>query len=116
VSSTQGRVGLRLGFFENFRFRLGLGFCSTGLGWVSVFIFQKTRFSVGFWVFSKLKKKLEFFRQNCDERRKKSKKIIQFFKTYCKALGCNGGKNLGYTKKQPKSLMVNPYITKSFGY
>jgi hypothetical protein len=40
VSSTQGRVGLRLGFSENFRFRLGLGFCSTGLGWVSVFTFQ----------------------------------------------------------------------------
>jgi hypothetical protein len=31
-------------------------FCSTGLGWVSVLIFQKTGFSVGFWVFSKLKK------------------------------------------------------------
>jgi hypothetical protein len=60
VSSTQGQVGLRLGFSENFRFRLGLGFCSTGLGWVSVFIFQKTRFSVGFWVFSKLKKKWNF--------------------------------------------------------
>jgi hypothetical protein len=57
VSSTQGRVGFRLGFSENFWFRLGLGFYSTGLGWVSVFIFQKTGFSVGFWVFSKLKKK-----------------------------------------------------------
>jgi hypothetical protein len=56
VSSTQGRVGFRLGFSENFRFRLGLGFCSTGLGWVSVFIFQKTGFSVGFWVFSKKNK------------------------------------------------------------
>ncbi len=103
VSSTQGRVGLRLGFSENFRFRLGLGFCRTGLGWVSVFIFQKTRFSVGFWVFSKFKKKMEIFRQNCDERRKKSKKIIH---------------NLKLTKPwfHQKSLMVNPYITKSFGY
>jgi hypothetical protein len=61
VSSTQGRVELRLGFSENFRFRFGLGFCSTGLGWVSVFIFQKTRLSVGFCVFSKLKKKMEIF-------------------------------------------------------
>jgi hypothetical protein len=60
VSLTQGRVGLWLGFSENFRFRLGLGFCSTGLGWVSLFIFQKTRLSVGFWVFSKLKKKWKF--------------------------------------------------------
>jgi hypothetical protein len=30
VSSTQGRVGLRLGFSENFRFRLGLGFKISG--------------------------------------------------------------------------------------
>ncbi len=103
MSSTQGRVGLRLGFSENFRFRLGLGFCRTGLGWVSVFLFQKTRFSVGFWVFSKFKKKMEIFRQNCDERRKKFKKTIQIFKL---------------TKPwfRQKSLMVNPYITKSFGY
>jgi hypothetical protein len=35
---------------------------------------------------------------------------------YCKALGSNGGKNLCSTKNQPKSLMVNPYSTKSFGY
>jgi hypothetical protein len=90
VSSTQGRVGLRLGFSENFRFRLGLGFCSTGLGWVSVFIFQKTRFSV----FSNLKKKLEIFRQNCDERRKKSKKIIQFFKLIAKHWAAMVGKTL----------------------
>jgi hypothetical protein len=94
VSSTQGRVGLRLGFSENFRFRLGLGFCSTGLGWVSVFIFQKTRFSVGFWVFLKLNKKLEIFRQNCDERRKKSKKIIQFFKLIAKHWAAMAGKTL----------------------
>jgi hypothetical protein len=94
VSSTQGRVGLRLGFSENFRFRLGLGFCSTGLGWVSVFIFQKTRFSVGFWVFSKLKKKMVIFRQICDERRKKSKKIIQFFKLIAKHWAAMAGKTL----------------------
>jgi hypothetical protein len=31
-----------------------------GFGWVSVFIFQKTRFSVGFWVFSKFKKNGNF--------------------------------------------------------
>ncbi len=31
-------------------------------------------------------------------------------------MGCNGGKNLGSTKNQKKSLMVNPYSTKSFGY
>jgi hypothetical protein len=63
------------------------------------------------WVlgFFKLKKFLEIFRQNCDERRKKSKKIIQF-------LGCNGGKDLGSITNQPKSLIVNPYSTKSFGY
>jgi hypothetical protein len=37
------------------------------------------------WVlgFSKLKK-MEIFWQNCDERRKKSKKIIQFFKLIAK--------------------------------
>jgi hypothetical protein len=46
VSSTQGRVGLRLGFSENFRFRLGLGFG---------FYFSKN--PVFGWVFSKLKKK-----------------------------------------------------------
>ncbi len=37
MSSTQGRVGLRLGFSENFRFRLGLGFYFSKnpvFGWV----------------------------------------------------------------------------------
>jgi hypothetical protein len=114
VSSTQGRVGLRLGFSENFRFRLGLGFCSTGLGWVSVFIFQKTRFSVGFYVFSKLKKKLEIFRQNCDERRKKSKKFNS--SNLLQSIGLQWREKPWFTKNQPKSLMVNPYSTKSFGY
>jgi hypothetical protein len=33
VSSTQGRVGLRLGFSENFRFRLGLGFYFSKKKW-----------------------------------------------------------------------------------
>jgi hypothetical protein len=40
------------------------------------------------WVlgFFKIKnKKLEIFRQNCDKRRKKSKKIIQFFKLIARA-------------------------------
>jgi hypothetical protein len=46
----------------------------------------------------------------------KEEKNHSFLQTYCKALGCNGGKNLGCTKNQPKYLMVNPYITKSFGY
>jgi hypothetical protein len=45
---------------ENFRFRLGLGFCSTGLSWVSVFIFRKNRFSVGFWVFPRASQRLNF--------------------------------------------------------
>jgi hypothetical protein len=34
--------------------------------------------------FQNLKKKLEIFRQNFDERRKKSKKINQFFKLIAK--------------------------------
>jgi hypothetical protein len=86
VSSTQGRVGLRLGFSENSRFRLGLGFCSTGLGWVSVFIFQKTRFSVGFWVFSKFKKWKISGKILKKEKNNKNHSILRI-------LGCNGGKN-----------------------
>jgi hypothetical protein len=91
---------------------LGLGFYSTGLGWISVFIFQKTRFSVGFWVFSKKKIKNWKFSGKIVMKEEKNHSILQ---TYCKSLGCNGGKNLGSTKNQPKSL-INPYITKSFGY
>jgi hypothetical protein len=48
----------------------------------------------------------EIFRQNCDEKRKKNlRKINSILQTYCKALGCNGGKNLGSTKNQPKSMV-----------
>ncbi len=39
-----------------------------------------------------LKKKFEIFRQNCDERRKKSKKIIQFFKLIAKHWAAMAGK------------------------
>jgi hypothetical protein len=61
-----------LGFSENFRFRLGLGFCSTGLGWLSGFIFQKNQFSVGFWVFSKFQQIYGKFQEKCDEKRKEN--------------------------------------------
>jgi hypothetical protein len=88
VSSTQGRVGLRLGFSENFRFRLGLGFCRTGLGWVSVFIFQKSRFSVGFWIFSKLKKIWKF----------SGKIVIKEEKNLRKSFKSSNLQNLGSTK------------------
>jgi hypothetical protein len=37
---------------------------------------------------------LEIFRQNCDERRKKSKKIIQFFKLIAKHWAAMAGKTL----------------------
>jgi hypothetical protein len=61
-----------------------------GFGWVWVFaapvwvrfrflFFKKPGFRLGFGFFQNLKK-MEIFRQNYDERRKKSKKIIQFFK------------------------------------
>ncbi len=38
---------------------------------------------------------------------KKEKNLTKSFNssTYCKALGCNGGKNLGSTKNQPKSMV-----------
>ncbi len=51
-----GWVTVEFFFSENFRFQLGLGFYSTGLGWVLVFIFRKTRFWVGFWVFPNFQK------------------------------------------------------------
>jgi hypothetical protein len=48
------------------------------------------------WVlgFFKIKKKLEIFRQNCDEKRKKYKKIIQFFKLIVKHWAAMVGKTL----------------------
>jgi hypothetical protein len=56
------------------------------------FYFSKN--SVFGWVlgFFKIKKKMEIFRQNCDERRKKSKKIIQFFKLIAKHWAAMMGK------------------------
>jgi hypothetical protein len=44
--------------------------------------------------FQNLKKKLEIFRHNCDERRKKSKEIIQFFKLIAKHWAALAGKTL----------------------
>jgi hypothetical protein len=61
---------------------LGFGFYfskNTVFGWV-----------LGFFK----KKKLETFRLNCDERRKKSKKIIQFFKLIAKHWAAMAGKTL----------------------
>ncbi len=46
---------------------------------------------------------------------KEEKNLRKSF-NFLNLLQCNGGKNLGSTKNQPKSLMVNPYSTKSFGY
>jgi hypothetical protein len=81
-----------------------------GLGWVWVFaapvwvgfrflFFKKPGFRLGFGFF-KIKKKMENFRQNLDEKRKKIIKIFQFFEHIAKhRLGCNGGKN------QPKSMI-----------
>ncbi len=59
---------------------------------------------------------MEIVRQNCDERRKKSKKIIQFFKLIAKHWAALAGKTLVPPKNQPKFLMANSYSTKSFGY
>jgi hypothetical protein len=73
---------------------IGFGFLQHQFGLGFGFYFPKTRFSVGFWVFSKLKKKMEIFRQNCDERRKKSKKTIQFFKLIAKHWAAMAGKAL----------------------
>jgi hypothetical protein len=74
-----------------------------GFGWVWVFaapvwvgfrflFFKKPGFRLGFGFFQQ--KKLETFRQNCDERRKKSKKIIQFFKLIAKHWAAMAGKTL----------------------
>jgi hypothetical protein len=49
---------------------------------------------LGFGFFQKFKKNLEIFKQNCDERRTKSKKIIQFFKLIAKHWTAMAGKTL----------------------
>jgi hypothetical protein len=66
-----------------------------GFGWVwfRFLFFKKPGFRLGFGFFQ-IKKKLEIFRQNCDERRKKSKKIIQFFKFIAKHWAAMAGKIL----------------------
>jgi hypothetical protein len=65
------------------------------------FYFSKNR--VFGWVLSffKIKKKMEIFRKNCDERRKKSKKIIQFFKLIAKHWAAMVGKTLVIPKTNP---------------
>jgi hypothetical protein len=39
------------------------------------------------------------------KKEKKIKKNHSILQTYCKALGCNGGKTLGSTKNEPKSMV-----------
>jgi hypothetical protein len=102
-----------------------------GFGWVWVFaapiwvgfrflFFKKPGFRLGFGFFSKFKKKIGNFQAQFTihhmKEEKKSKEIIQFFKLIAKHWAALAGKTLGSTKNQPKSLMVNPYCTKSFGY